>query len=81
MVFYYGTDESVRRVTPAAVVESADTKDLKSFDRNIVPVQVRSAAPKTTGFGLSFFYPIRMPCISSPSVTLAPSQQIWYNKF
>ena len=34
-------------LTPAAVVESADTKDLKSFDRNIVPVQVRSAAPKT----------------------------------
>ena len=38
--------KSASRVTPAAVVESADTKDLKSFDRNIVPVQVRSAAPK-----------------------------------
>ena len=30
----------------AAVVESADTRDLKSLDGNIVPVQVRSAAPK-----------------------------------
>ncbi len=32
----------------AAVVESADTRDLKSLDRNIVPVQVRSAAPPYT---------------------------------
>ena len=29
----------------AAVVELADTRDLKSLDSNIVPVQVRSAAP------------------------------------
>lgn len=29
----------------AAVVKSADTKDLKSFGSNSVPVQVRSAAP------------------------------------
>ena len=29
----------------AAVVELADTRDLKSLDGNIVPVQVRSAAP------------------------------------
>ena len=29
----------------AAVVESADTRDLKSLDSDIVPVQVRSAAP------------------------------------
>ncbi len=30
----------------AAVVELADAKDLKSFDGDIVPVRVRSAAPK-----------------------------------
>ena len=29
----------------AAVVELADTRDLKSLGSNIVPVQVRSAAP------------------------------------
>ena len=29
----------------AAVVESADTRDLKSLGSNTVPVQVRSAAP------------------------------------
>ena len=34
------------RIYPfAAVVKSADTKDLKSFGSNSVPVQVRSAAP------------------------------------
>ena len=31
------------------MVESADTRDLKSLDSDIVPVQVRSAAPKTKG--------------------------------
>ena len=33
----------------AAVVESADTKDLKSFGGNIVRVQVSSAAPRRNG--------------------------------
>ena len=32
----------------AAVVELADTRDLKSLGSNIVPVQVRSAALKET---------------------------------
>lgn len=30
----------------ADVAEQADARDLKSLDRNIVPVQVRSSAPK-----------------------------------
>ena len=30
----------------AAVVEQVDTRDLKSLDRNIIPVRFRSAAPK-----------------------------------
>ena len=33
------------RILHAAVVESADTRDLKSLAGNSVPVQVRSAAP------------------------------------
>ena len=32
-------------ISHAAVVESADTRDLKSLGSDIVPVQVRSAAP------------------------------------
>ena len=36
----------IKHKSYAAVVESADTRDLKSLDSNIVPVQVRSAAPK-----------------------------------
>ena len=42
----------------AAVVESADTRDLKSLGVKSVPVQVRSAAPKKcqTLIGLAFFW-------------------------
>ena len=38
----YNTEDS----KSAAVVESADTRDLKSLGSNTVPVQVRSAAPR-----------------------------------
>ena len=36
-------------ISCAAVVESADTRDLKSLDGNIVRVQVSSAAPAASG--------------------------------
>ena len=38
-------DIIIKQYYCAAVVKSADTRDLKSLGRNTVPVQVRSAAP------------------------------------
>ena len=38
----------------ARVVELVDTRDLKSLDRNIVPVQVRPRVPHTW---IMYFYP------------------------
>ncbi len=44
--------------TNAAVVELADTRDLKSLGSDIVPVQVRSAALKMECwfFGIPFYF-------------------------
>ena len=42
---WYSIMAHKRREPYAAVVESADTRDLKSLGSNTVPVQVRSAAP------------------------------------
>ena len=43
------------------MVELADTRDLKSLGSNIVPVQVRSAAPKSKSesFDLLLFFCVR----------------------
>ena len=38
----------------AGVVESADTRDLKSLDSDIVPVQVRSPAPNANNPNIHF---------------------------
>ncbi len=51
MVFYYGTKKESAIESLAAVVESADTRDLKSLGSNTVPVQVRSAAPSISRSG------------------------------
>ena len=40
-MYYHGQD--------AGVAEQADARDLKSLDGNIVPVQVRSPAPRRRG--------------------------------
>lgn len=42
----------------AAVVESADTRDLKSLGSNIVPVQVRSAAPERLSHAVGVFFAV-----------------------
>ena len=50
----------------AAVVESADTKDLKSFGSDTVPVQVRSAAPsKPNGLDIMLTKGSTMPFVSN----------------
>ena len=49
-VDYYKEQACIRLLLIiAAVVELADTRDLKSLGSNTVPVQARSAAPKPQG--------------------------------
>ena len=46
----------INNIPYAGVVESADTRDLKSLGSNTVPVQVRSPAPNNAILNSLYFF-------------------------